>query len=180
MPFTLIDLLISVYAVYTKDVDPGNDNIMHTISESLPLIQGLLAIAGTVGSAVGMGVSWLRQQSRRQYVLLKEDILNQFTELKTDTTKEIKANQEQIQDVKSSLCNQITTSETILKDKLDNHKETMTDIKNVVEKIDDKMDLTSSSVVRNTARIDGHDVSIKDLEGEVFRKKAYKDKSAVK
>lgn len=180
MPFFLLDFLTVVLVTYNKEVDPGGDNIVHLISENLPLLEGIITIMTVVSSAVGTGVTWLRKQNIKQYNILKGEMNTHFEILRTETVRDIQANKEQIESSKQSLQNQITTTEQIIKDKIETQKETMNEIKGIVNKIDDKMDMTSGNVVKNTARIDGLEINMRDMENEVFRKKRFPDKSAVK
>jgi hypothetical protein len=180
MPFSLSDLLIVILAVYNKEVDPGGDNVVHLISENLPLLEGIITIMTVVSSAVGTGVTWLRKQNVKQYNILKGEMDTHFEILRTETTKDIQANKEQIESSKQSLQNQITTTEQIIKDKIETQKETMNEIKGIVNKIDDKLDTTAANVAKNSARINGLETNTRDIEDEVFRKKRFPDKPSVR
>jgi septal ring factor EnvC (AmiA/AmiB activator) len=166
-----------VLATYNKEVDPGGDSIVHLVSDNLPLLEGIITIITVVSSAVGTGVTWLRKQNIKQYTILKDEMGSHFDTLRVETARDIKSNQEQIENTKQTLQTQITTTEHTIKDKIETQKDTMNEIKDVVNKIDDKMDITSASVARNTARIDSLDSNVRDIEGEVFRKKRFSDKS---
>jgi hypothetical protein len=194
--------LIPFISQVIKEVDPSGESVTKIIENDVSLFSGIISVIIAIGSAVGGGVAWLKKQNVDQYNVLKSEMTSQFEglksettthfeTLKTETTHDLKVNKEQIQNTKDSLQNQIITSEQIIKEKIemqkdtldefkDTQKDTMNEIKTVVNKINDKMDTTAMNVAKNSVRIDGHDVSIKDIEDEVFKKKRYVSKSPIK
>lgn len=149
-------------------------DIFQVLSNNITIFSSFLSSMGVIISAtVGTGL-WLRKQVMKQNEELERRTKEALEKTKHETQLSVEANKQQIHEVKTSLCDQIQYSSSKIQQRLDDHKEQMTDIKNVIEKIDDKLDINQISISRNAARIDSQEMRINSLENSVYGRFTFK------
>lgn len=150
----------------TPNVDNGNvfSNIFSNANLFGQLVDTLMIVSG----AVGTGVALIKKSINAKADEIARETKKQIEDLDKRQTNKIDNNERLIIETKKDLCNQITNSETRIKDNFIDLKENTKDIKDIVQKLDDKSDRSAEMIAANKTRIDTHEGRLSTIEKTIM------------
>jgi hypothetical protein len=160
-------ILTQIILSITKDIPPS-DRFFDIVNSNIGLIAGLTASITLIITTVIKGLTWLGKKVTEENRIIREETMKSFKNIETNTINRIEENKQYINGVEKNLNEKITYEFSKVSDKIDNQKDTITEIKMMNEKIDGKLDTINDSVIKNSVRIDGNENRIHTMEGLIY------------
>lgn len=148
-----------------------------------PLLTFIGGVIGISAPFIGF-IFYLVKTSKKSALAVKKEMLTRIDALdvenakrientRKESVKSIEENKQVIASVQKNLCDQIFYNTEKITSKIDQrdkiYEKTIEKIDTKLEKIDEKLDAHADAVTRNTARLEGHDERIDNIERKIYK-----------